>query len=1143
MTASKVTQSKLTTSSEVRLVEVLDAYMAAVQEGQAPSRDELLAEHPELAEDLDACLASLEFIQKASLAAPPLVLDSPSVGASEGEPGIGDLGDFRLIAEIGRGGMGVVYEAVQRSLNRRVALKVLPFAAAMDPTQLRRFHTEALAAAQLHHTHIVPVYSVGCERGVHYYAMQFIEGQTLAQVIAERRRLEARTQRGGAPQEPKATDQSRRSSKPTVRNREFFRPAAALGIQAAVALDHAHKFGIVHRDVKPANLLVDVQGNLWVTDFGLARLQDDTGLTMTGDLLGTLRYMSPEQALGKRMVIDHRTDIYSLGATLYELVTLRPAIEGQDRQEVLRKVAQDEPATPRRVDPAIPRELETILLKAMNKEPASRYDTAQELADDLARFLGNLPIRATRPSLLERGAKWSRRHPAILVTVVSGLLLAVIGLTASLIAVNREKVRTSEQARKVKALASTLEWELYASRVSQAQGDWYAGNPARAESALKACPVELRGWEWRYAWKLCHQELYSVFVHDLRDGMDCVPLGFARDGKSWISAAGTSNLPAGPGSLKCCDTRTGACVWDRDEEHLTSIRTLAISPAGGVFAMAFSDEQLPIQLRDVGTGRLVGALPSSRRWQATHRLAFSPDGKSLAQLRDRGTLVMWDVASRTLVFEVRAHPDVDTALAFHPSGHIVATGGRDGVIRLWNAHRREELKALKGHDWIVLDVTFSPDGSLLASGGRDQTLRVWDVERGVSRMVFSGHDGFVYRVAYTPDGTRLVAACGQAITVRDSAQGRELFSLRGHSHYGSGLAFAPDGSRLAVSSRAGSVHVFDPAVTEPQVLAGVGWINSVSFSADGASLLAAEGDSAVTVWDLKSGRRTRELMGHDDTVRTALFTPDGARIVSACWDGSIRIWDAATGKKFRTLAASDRPRVYRALPGGIAINGAAVSPDGRVLATVGWDRKVQLWDLATWSKLRSYGGHEHVVWCVAISPDSRLIASVGEDRRIRVWDLETSRDIWSVASNYPETGAVTVRQVLSFSPDGKLLAGCAEFGPNPSVPVKIWEATTGAEVQSFHNPGGQINALAFSPDGARLATASENRTVQVWDVETGQNVLVLRGHIGAALSVAFSPDGTKLASGSVDDTIRIWNAPSMVDTEAAAPAPLGRSMK
>jgi eukaryotic-like serine/threonine-protein kinase len=501
LSTSRLSQNKSKSPSEVRLVEVLDAYLAAAQEGTAPARDALLAEHPELAEDLEACLASLEFIRKASLTVPPFVPDEKAVEPGAGETGIGDLGDFRLIAEVGRGGMGVVYQAMQLSLNRRVALKVLPFAAAMDPTQLRRFHTEALAAAQLHHTNIVPVYSVGCERGVHYYAMQFIEGQTLAQAIAEHRRMEAppppagreaptlspvmgeggpearmsgnfpsplvgegapkgrmggshdrrnrdpaespdRARRGSPdPAEtadrrspvPEDSPTTRRStgSVRSSRTREHCRTAAALGIQAALALDHAHKFGIVHRDIKPANLLLDVQGNLWITDFGLARLQDDAGLTITGDLLGTLRYMSPEQALAKRGYLDHRTDIYSLGATLYELVTLRPAIDGQDRQEVLRKIAQDEPTPPRRLNPAIPRELETVLLKAMNKEPESRYATARELAGDLERFLENKPIQAKRPSLVQRAAKWSRRHATAVGASALVLVIAIVGLTIS----------------------------------------------------------------------------------------------------------------------------------------------------------------------------------------------------------------------------------------------------------------------------------------------------------------------------------------------------------------------------------------------------------------------------------------------------------------------------------------------------------------------------------------------------------------------------------------------------------------------------------------------------------------------------------------------------------------------------------------
>jgi serine/threonine protein kinase/tetratricopeptide (TPR) repeat protein len=452
MTASRLTESKIKSESEGRVVEVLDAYLAADQEGRAPAREELLAQYPELAEDLEACLASLEFIRQASLTAPPLVADSRAV--KNGDAGLGDLGDFRILREIGRGGMGVVYEAVQRSLNRRVALKVLPFAAAMDPIQLRRFQTEALASAQLHHTHIVPVYSVGCERGVHHYAMQFIEGPTLAQAIAERRQSEGTT-KGEARSDLTAPTEVIRSvtPSPSSRTREFFRMVAELGIQAAAALDHAHKLGVVHRDIKPANLMLDVGGNLWVTDFGLARLQDDTGLTISGDLLGTLRYMSPEQALAKRGYLDHRTDIYSLGATMYELLTLRPAIDGQDRQEVLRKIAQEEPASPRRLNPSIPRELETIVSKAIAKEPESRYATGQELADDLRRFLEDKPIRAKRPTLPERAAKWSRRHAGAVVSAILLLVMAVAALSISMALVARERRGTIQQRDRANDLA------------------------------------------------------------------------------------------------------------------------------------------------------------------------------------------------------------------------------------------------------------------------------------------------------------------------------------------------------------------------------------------------------------------------------------------------------------------------------------------------------------------------------------------------------------------------------------------------------------------------------------------------------------------------------------------------------------------
>jgi tetratricopeptide (TPR) repeat protein/tRNA A-37 threonylcarbamoyl transferase component Bud32 len=424
-----------TTGSESRLARVLDEYLASLERGEPLDRAALRAAHPDLAEDLEACLASLDFIRRAAANAPAAIVGNEPI---EIEPATGRLGDFRIIREAGRGGMGVVYEAEQLSLGRRVALKVLPFAAALDPRQLQRFRVEAQAAAQLHHTNIVPVFSVGVERGVHYYAMQFIEGRSLAEVIRELRQA----------RDPAAVHTPMEIS-PGVGSsgRPFFEAVARLGVQAAEALEYAHSLGIIHRDIKPANLLLDTRGTLWVTDFGLARLHDDAGLTMTGDVLGTLRYMSPEQALARRVLIDARTDVYSLGVTLYELLTLRPAFDGRDRQELLRQFAFEEAPPLRRLDPALPRELETIVLKAMSKEPETRYGSSQELADDLRRFLEHRPIKARRRTVLEHAAKWTRRHLAAVAAAVGVLVLMTVGLAVSLILISRERDTAREQQR------------------------------------------------------------------------------------------------------------------------------------------------------------------------------------------------------------------------------------------------------------------------------------------------------------------------------------------------------------------------------------------------------------------------------------------------------------------------------------------------------------------------------------------------------------------------------------------------------------------------------------------------------------------------------------------------------------------------
>jgi serine/threonine protein kinase/Flp pilus assembly protein TadD len=429
---------------------VADEFLRRHEHGERPQVEEYVAQYPQAAALLRKVLTSLQLLEASAASGAP----APEQGA---DLVAGVLGDFRLVREIGRGGMGIVYEAEQVSLGRRVALKVLPFAGALDARQLQRFALEARAAALLHHQSIVPVYFVGCERGVHFYAMQLIEGQTLAQLIHQ-----LRQENGLAPAEPDAppaAEQPGRSGEPTtahtpapppsaaaaaetakvmpasrptersLHSREHCRMVARLGVQAAEALDHAHQRGIVHRDVKPGNLLLDGQGQLWVTDFGLAQFQSDTKLTLSGDLVGTLRYMSPEQALAQRVVVDHRTDVYSLGATLYELLALQPAYLGTDRQELLRQIAFEEPRALRKVNRAVPAELEVIVAKAMEKNPQERYATAQELADDLQRFLLDRPIQARRPTLGQRAVKWTRRHRLVVGSVLAALVVGMVATT------------------------------------------------------------------------------------------------------------------------------------------------------------------------------------------------------------------------------------------------------------------------------------------------------------------------------------------------------------------------------------------------------------------------------------------------------------------------------------------------------------------------------------------------------------------------------------------------------------------------------------------------------------------------------------------------------------------------------------------
>ncbi|HPM83818.1 MAG TPA: serine/threonine-protein kinase, partial [Candidatus Anammoximicrobium sp.] len=454
---------QLTAEQKERLTDILDEYLSALETGVPLDVKKLLEQHPDLAEPLTMYLNRLEELHDvaAGFGGPSQRSGTPADPPADGEQ---RLGDFVLLREVGRGGMGVVYEARQLSLGRRVALKVLPFAAVLDSRQIARFKNEAQAAAQLLHPNIVPVFAVGVERGVHYYAMQFIDGQPLDRAIVELRRKwriacdelspgNAETPAGDrSPSQLAAPATCRSFLMKKSRNRQqYFRTVARLGIQAAEALHAAHEYGVVHRDVKPSNLMLDGDGKLWVTDFGLARCQSDATLTKTGDVVGTLRYMSPEQALGHTALVDQRTDVYSLGVTLYELLTLRPALPGKDGPGLMRQIEQQDPVRLRQWQPEIPADLETVVLKAMAKRREDRYTTAQQLADDLRNVLEGKPTAAKPPTGAERLHKWAWRHKRVVTAAAAACLLVVMGLAASTFLIGREKVRAERNFQRAAA--------------------------------------------------------------------------------------------------------------------------------------------------------------------------------------------------------------------------------------------------------------------------------------------------------------------------------------------------------------------------------------------------------------------------------------------------------------------------------------------------------------------------------------------------------------------------------------------------------------------------------------------------------------------------------------------------------------------
>jgi WD40 repeat protein/tetratricopeptide (TPR) repeat protein len=1104
-----------------RFGEVLAEILLAQERGAAPELESFLRRHPDLEEPLRAYFRDRECFARVA-------------GGWAARPGGGpttvDVPGYEVLGELGRGGMGVVYRARQVKADRVVALKMILAGAHAGPEELARFRTEVEAVARLSHPNIVQIYEVGEHNGLPFFSLEFCPGGNFDGRLS------------GTPLPP--------------------REAAALVQTLARAIQAAHVKGVVHRDLKPANVLLAEDGTPKVTDFGLAKKLDEAGRTQSGAVVGTPSYMAPEQAAG-RATVGPAADVYALGAILYECLTGRPPFRGATALETLEQVCGQEPVPVRRLQPKVPRDLETICLKCLHKEPARRYASAADLADDLRRFLSGEPIRARPVGRLERGWRWCRRNPATAAAAAVALAVAVVAFV--LIAASRTEAIASRNE------ALTLaddNWRLAKEKAQEARNARSQEKKVQREATLMA---------FQQATTLAEQGELGRALHVLAHGLALAELAGADDLEGLFRA----NLAA---------WRPHLHALRHTLPHPAGVSAVAWSPDGRTLATACWDRTT--RLWDMGTGKPRGEPVRHEKWVTG--LAFSPDGKTLLTVGNH-KVVTWEVQTGRRLAELSHNGTVLTAAVFAPDGRTILTGAADGKARFWDLKAPQRPRELSLGSWVEA-VAFSPDGRFFATGSIDGRILVWAATGG-RPLVTLEHPGGVNALALSADGRLLSGGEDRTARLWDLRARRVQALSLAHQAPVKAVALSPDGSLALTGSLDRTARVWDAATGRPlgQPLPHPGEVIAVAFGPDGRTVATGQGRTSgdARVFDVGLGNPRGGPLAHADSILALAVSPDGQRVATAGRDHSARLWDARTGEP-----------VGGALPHNAEVNAVTFSPDGKTLASGGDDGVALFWQAADgrpvtryisllkqegqigvglkrgvigfrdptgfgpdradepfWGPARGKSTPSRVgkqlasVFSVAFRPDGKALVLGGQGGPALLCDARRGQWIPSMRLEPPgkkppffipgHRGDPNV-YVTVFSPDGRLVAVAghdgnvrlwdgAKYAPDDFLAKRakakreelprLWDEAAKARLVGppLAHGGRPVVALAFSPDSKTLLTGCGDGKARLWDVATGK-VRQTLPHQGPVVAVAFGTDGQTLVTGSWDGTARVWKA-------------------